>query len=402
MKTNEYGFSQFLSIAIKWRKLIVLNLIVVLATAVIISLVLPKWYTSQISLLPPENQGMDSFSVMSMISSDLPSNFSKLTNFKTAADLYVAIIKSRNVREGVIRKMDLIQVYKAINIEEALEKLNDLTFVDRSEEQIISIKVTDRSAIRAAQIAQTYVEELDRVNRMSRVTTARQTREFIEKRLAETHEELIRTAENLRDFQKQHKAISVEEQTKAVIETAAQLRAQIALTEMRLNIIRQSFQETHSQVKMLKSELEEMNQQLEKVETGAQLDHNDYLLPFSAIPELGMQLAFLVKDLETQKAIYKLLVQQYEQSKIQEARDTPTIQVLDKAVPPLKKSRPKRALIVLISGLLSILMSGFFVFSSEYVEQIREQKTEDYYRLKKVKDTLWSDWLNVKRAVFRR
>jgi capsule polysaccharide export protein KpsE/RkpR len=271
-------------------------------------------------------------------------------------------------------------LWKIKLMEDALRRLDGLTDIDQTEEGLIVIATTERSAELAQKMAQAYVEELDRVNRNLRFSTARQTREFIEKRLKETEAGLHRTAENLRDFQKKYGVISLEEQTRASIKAAAEIRAQVAVKEVEYTVLRQQVDESHEHIKLLKTNIAALEQQLQRVENGAN-SSRDVLLGFSNLPDLGMQYVFLLKDTEVQKAIYKLLAQQYEEARIRETRDTPTVQLLDAPALPERKSKPKRLYIVLAGVMLSFFVSGFEIILSSYLNRLKTAAPEDYNRL---------------------
>jgi len=398
MEKGEISFAEAVSILVKWRKFIVINFLAFCIIAAVISLLLPPWYTAQTTLLPPEGQTATGSGLMSLMEG-LPISMPALPGMVGPSDIYIAILRSRNVREGVIKKLNLMQVYKAETMEMACEILANRTKIDKTEENIIVIKVTDRSRQRAAAIARAYVEELDRVNKNLRTSTARYTREFIEKRLKETEERLIKAAEALKEFQEKYKTVSIEDQTRAAIEAAAQVRAEIMLQEVKYNVLRRNLDESHSEVKKVKYNLMELQKQLEKIETGVNLNDGEYLIPFSEIPDLKLRLTFLTRDLEVQKALYKLLTEQYEQAKIQEAKDTPTIQVLDKAVPPQKRSKPKRRIIVMIAAILSLFVSGFVIFSSEYYQNLKTKNSQEYTALEKALLTLKGDVEGIKRVL---
>ncbi len=368
------------AILVKWRKLIIANFILFSLIAAVISSLLPKWYSSTCSLLPPEQQSMGGLDLSSLLG-EMPLNIPSLQGLAGPSDVYVAILRSRNVREGVIAELNLKPVFKCKTMEDALAALDGVTKVDKTEENIIIVRATTKDRILSRDIAQAFIKHLDRVNRASRFTSARYTREFIERRLQQSEADLQKAAQALRDFQKEQKLVSLEEQTKAAILAAANLEAELAVTEVNYNIARHNMAVDHPEVVQLALKLEELKKQVNKIELGAKLDTTRYWVPFKSLPDLGMRYAFLMRDVEVQKAIYKLLMQQYEQAKIQEARDTPTIQILDAPVVPEKKSKPKRAIITIVAAVLSLFVSVAYVFGWEYVHSLRHSNPEAYNRL---------------------
>jgi uncharacterized protein involved in exopolysaccharide biosynthesis len=397
IETREITLAHFFAILVKWRRRIFRNFVIFAAVSLVIALLLPKWYSSHASLLPPEmesSSGMGLFSLMA----DLPVNLKSIIGGTGASpsELYMGILRSRNLREEVIKKLDLMSRWKINVMEDALRTLDGLTDIDQTEDGLIIISTTERSGELAQKMAQAYVEELDRVNRNLRFSTARQTREFIEKRLKETEAGLQRTAESLRDFQKKYGVISLEEQTRASIRAAAEIRAQVAVKEVEYEMLRRQFSESHEQIKLLKANIAALEQQLQRVEDGEN-SSKDVLLAFSNIPDLGMQYVFLLKDTEVQKAVYKLLAQQYEEARIRETRDTPTVQVLDAPALPHRKSKPKRLYFVLAGVMLSFFVSGFEIILRSYLDRLKTTAPEDYNRVMEAYETLRADLLPWKR-----
>jgi uncharacterized protein involved in exopolysaccharide biosynthesis len=397
IETREITLAHFFAILVKWRRRIFRNFVIFAAVSLVIALLLPKWYSSHASLLPPEmesSSGMGLFSLMA----DLPVNLKSIIGGTGASpsELYMGILRSRNLREEVIKKLDLMSRWKINVMEDALRTLDGLTDIDQTEDGLIIISTTERSGELAQKMAQAYVEELDRVNRNLRFSTARQTREFIEKRLKETEADLQRTAESLRDFQKKYGVISLEEQTRASIRAAAEIRAQVAVKEVEYEMLRRQFSESHEQIKLLKANIAALEQQLQRVEDGEN-SSKDVLLAFSNIPDLGMQYVFLLKDTEVQKAVYKLLAQQYEEARIRETRDTPTVQVLDAPALPQRKSKPKRLYFVLTGVMLSFFVSGFEIIFRSYLDRLKTTAPEDYNRVMEAYETLRADLLPWKR-----
>jgi uncharacterized protein involved in exopolysaccharide biosynthesis len=389
-ESKEITLANFFAIVVNWRRRIIRNFIIFAIISLIIALLLPKWYTSSAILLPPETDS-SSFGILSLVA-DLPFNLKNLIGAGSSpSDLYIGILRSRNVREEVIKKLNLMSVWKTALMEDALRMLGQSTTLDQTEEGLIVIATTARTKELAQKMAQAYVDELDRVNRNIRFSTARQTREFIEKRLKEAEKDLFRTAEALRDFQKKYSVISLEEQTRAAIKAAAELRAQIVLKEVEYEILRRQLAESHEQVKLVKSNIDALEEQLRRAEGGTD-QANDVLLPFSNIPDLGLQYAFLIKDMEVQKAVYKLLAQQYEEARIRETRDTPTVQLLDAPALPERKSKPKRLYFVLAGVILSFFVSGFEIILSNYVNRLRATEPQDYNRLMEAYDSLRADF----------
>ncbi|MFQ5605281.1 MAG: GumC family protein [bacterium] len=377
---KEVSFLGFIATILNWRRLILRNFLIFTILGLIISLILPHWYTSTATIMPPESSSDASLNMLSLIS-DVPFNLSGAFGFgSTMADIYIGILQSRNVREQVIKRLDLMTIWEEDLMEDALRQLDGQTQIELTDEGFIAISITARTRQRSQKMCQVFVEELDRVNQSARYTTARYTREFIGKRMKEADQDLRLAAEKLRDFQKQYSVISLEEQSLSSIRAAAEIRAQIALNEVEYDVLTKQLSKSHEKIKLVKHRIAALQNQLNLIEYGNGKADSDLLLPFSKIPDLGLQYIFLYKDVEVQKAIYELLVKQYEQARIQESRDTPTVEILDPPDLPERKSKPKRALVVLAASLLSFFISGFTIVINGYIEKIRVQNPEEYDR----------------------
>ncbi len=378
-KANIYSY---LTILVSYRRFIFLNLVGVCLIVAIISFLLPSWYRATTTILPPGGEaalglGMGSSLVGS--ASGLATSFS-LPFMATPSDVIAAILKSRAVGEAVVQKENLMKVYHTESMENALKELFSNVSIHVTAEGLISLSYQDRDRVRAAKVANHLVEETDRINRQTSTSQAKSARIFIEERLAQTLEDLTQAEEELRTFQEENKTILLDDQMKAAIEKAAGLKAQMISSEIKLNVLSKTLSPSNPQVRALRSEISEIKKQLEILESGDKKgdagDKTVLDVPFAQVPSLSLRLARLVREVRIQESVFELLTQQYEQYKIQETKDTPTIQVLDRAIPPERRVKPKRALLVLLSGMLSLFASTVFIFGLEYFKRSKQRNAE--------------------------
>lgn len=345
-----------------------------------------KIYESKAAILPPREGGGGS-SLAAAFSSSAVSQLlgglgSLLPSGGSNRDVFVAILKSRTMAEEIISRFNLKDYYKAQYVVDAIRILQQVTDITISKEGVISIAVEDKDPKLAADIANAYVTNLDRLFVKLGTTDASRQRAFIAERL-ETTEKLLRGGEEaLRRFQEKNKAVVLTEQSRSAIEAAAQLRGYISVAEVQLEAMRSYATETNPQVVQLKRQIDEMKRQLARMEYGKGLetspgavnvspDGQDFQLPFAKVPGLGMELVRLTREVKVQETVFNLLTAQYEQAKIAEARDTPTVQFLDRAVPADRKSKPIVRLNMAIAGVLSLLLGIFLAFFLEYLERVR-------------------------------
>jgi tyrosine-protein kinase Etk/Wzc len=395
MKSGELGLWDYFAILVKWRKLIVINFVTVCLIAIGVSFVLPKWYEAKATLLPPIEQPSGALGLASVLS-ELPFGEFGLPEMGSPSEVFKAILESQTVAEAIVQRWNLMDVYKKEKMEHAVQALWDRSQIEITEEGLISITVEERSPELAAGIANSFVEELDRVNQLSSVSQAKNTRIFIEGRLEETQVNLKKAEERLRLFQEENKTISLPDQTAAAIQSAAELKARQVAIEIERGVLLKTLSSSHPQVVRLQSEIAELQKQLDQIALGTPKEsrgtatdqsnaEGNFNVPLLEVPTVGLQLARLTREVKIQEAIFELLTTQYEQAKIQEAKDTPTVQVLDRAKPPEIKSRPVRRRIALLGGVLSIFLSFIFIGGIEYLHRLREWRREEYNRLQ---DTL--------------
>ena len=408
---KDVNIFEYMHVLVKWRKIIVLNFLVVCILAAVVSLILPKWYTATTTVLPPEEQtfGMG----LSSMLGDLPLEGFGIPGITTPGIIYVAILESRTVRERVIQKLNLMDIYNSKNMEEAARTLGTRTRIEISEEGVVRLHATARMPQRAASIANAYIEELDRKNTELNVAQARNNRIFIEERLARNKDALRAAEEALRRFQEKYKAISLPEQTAAAIEAAAKVIGEMRALEVKRDVLLATMKPTNPNVVQIQTQIDVLHKQLERMEFGAggklenddvsETDRNSEIyVPFSEVPTIGLELARLMRQLKIQEVIFELLTSQYEQAKIQEAKDTPTVQVLDHAVPPEKRTKPKRKVIVIVAGICSLFMSTSYAFLKEYLEKIKRTKNTDYQRIQGISQAIRSDLYWLKKSILRR
>jgi len=395
---KEISTLDYLLRLLKWRKWILINFLAVCLVTAGISFLLPKWYRATATIMPPtEEMGELGLSPLTVNLAQL--GFIRGPEKSLA---YLAILESRTVMESVARKFDLASVYKTKNMEATIDVLRSKVDVQIQQEGTITVSVLDKDPQRAADLANAFVYYLDSLNTELNIEKARNNRIFIEKRYEENKRDLKKTEEALKAFQQTYGAISLPEQTKAAIMAAADLQAQIIALEVELGVKERSLSPTHQEVIQLKTQLSELKKKLNKIKFGNEKGFSkgqtmrnnateEFFIPFIEIPEVGLEYARLLREVEVQSKLYELLTQQYEQAKIQEAKDTPTVQVLDKAVPPLKKAKPKRVIITLTSGISCTIIFILFIFIYERIQIVKERDKAKYDKISSIFTTLRND-----------
>jgi tyrosine-protein kinase Etk/Wzc len=402
MKDKSFNVISLISVIVKWRRLIVINVFLVGVVAVVISLLLPKWYEAKAIILPPHTKGNMMFGmggIGEIASSFLTPGGFELPMLATRSDVYSTILESQRVSYAIIREFKLDSLYKAKNIDVAVKKLKSHRMVEVGRDGCVHVSFEAKNDPQlAANVTNAFLEELNKINMETSQQSAGSTREFIGQRLAETDSSLAHAEEALRDFQEQNKTISIEDQTKATIEGSATLVAEMMAAKIRLGVLSRTYGPTHQEVMELDTKIKQIGKVLDEMNTGNKEASNlsggagtEYLLPLKKLPDLALEYGRLFREFKIQEILYELLIQQYEQAKIQEKEDTPTVQVMQYAEPPVQKSRPKRALIVLISVALAFFISLLFAYLLDYYSRAKASNSEEYHSLRFVFSELKKD-----------
>jgi len=279
--------------------------------------------------------------------------------------------------DDIIRRFNLMEHYEKKTMHDVRLILDGNTRIVVTKEKVIKVTVEDKDPQLASDMANFYVSNLDRLNQTLSVSKARENRKFIEQRVAETQQALVKLEESLKEFQTQNRTVAIEAQSKAMIEAAAMIQAQVTAQEVQLQVMGTYLSSNNPEVARVQSSISELRKQLQIMESGKSgKEHlpGDRLRPaITSVPALALEYGRLMRDLKVQETLYALLVSQYEQAKLTEARDTPTVQVLDPAIPAERKSRPRISLNVLIAGILSLLIGIFWGFIREAMDRRNAQ-----------------------------
>jgi len=353
----------------KWG-IIALCAVMTMGTLVV-SFLLPKIYESTATLLP-QLESNNGVGLGALFASGAASSAAQSLGISlpgspaTPTDVFTAMLKSRIMADDIIRRFDLMEHYETKTMHDARGSLEGATRIVVTKEKVIKVAVEDRDPQLASDIANFYVSNLDRLNQTLSVSKARENRKFIEQRVAETQTALVKVEDALKEFQTQNRTVAIEAQSKAMIEATAMIQAQIMAQEVQLQVMGSYLSSNNPEIARVQSSISELRKQLQIMETGKSGKERlpgDRLRPaITSVPTLALEYGRLARDLKVQETLYALLISQYEQAKLTEARDTPTVQVLDPAIPAERKSRPKILLNVLIAGILSLFVGLFWAF----------------------------------------
>ncbi len=355
----------------------------------IVALILPKRYTATAQLMPPDfNTSSDVMMALPALSSgggegsggggggssSLMGMAGKLLGFNSSADLFTGVLRSRSVEDEIVSRFELIKFYNVRYPEDVRFKLEGATEIKvEPKTGILSLSVEDHDPVRAAAMAQAYVEALNNVLATVNNSTAHRERLFIEHRREEVKKELDESAKEFSEFASKNMAIDIPEQAKAMVGAAADLQAQVIAAQSTLSGLEEIYTESNPRVREMKAQVAELERQLNKVggkgitpANGSVLSTDELYPSIRQLPLLGVRYIDLYRRNKIDEAVYELLSKQYEISRLEEARDVPTAQVLDAAVVPQKKSGPKRTYIVLGGTFFSFASGLVWVLAPAY------------------------------------
>ena len=361
-----------LQILIRWRKFIILSALGSAAVMAGVSFLLPSWYRAHTSIFPPEtSSGIPPMYADLVAGLQLPS-FGGLSAIGARPEtIYIDVMRSRRVGKQLLDEFDMYTAYGTNLTFEAHAALDKHTSFALLENGLLNISFEDRDPERAAAICNRYVELLDEFNRQSNITKASRSREFIEGQLETQSAEMAAAEQALADFQGENQALDLDEQVRATIEMVAELTADVIALEVEIEILSQYTSATSQEFVRKKKEYDEKMDQLKKLKIQSARSEDDFMRSFfpafDRVPQVALEFARLTRAVMIEQKVYELLVTEYERSRIEEARDTPTVQVLDVATVPERRHRPKRKILVVAGGvaglgwsMLVALLMGFW------------------------------------------
>lgn len=355
-----------LAIVLAKHKVLVLGLPLLAAVlALVVALLLPKIYTATARILPPqqkESSAAAMLGVLAGVAGGAGATVGQALGLRNPNDLYVGILKGHTIADRLIERFHLRDLYNAETMVSTRNALRSATKITAGKDGLISIAVDDHDPQRAADIANAHIEELDRLMQGLALTEASQRRLFFEKQLTNAQAQLLAAESNLLQAIDEKGIIGVDAQTRAVVGTTEQLRAQIAVKEIQLDAMR-SFATPHNpEAVRLRQEITSMKAELGNLEGGRRVTNGG---PSPG----GLENIRKVREVKFLEFTVELLTKQYEIAKIDEAKDAVLIQVVDRAIAPDYKSKPKRLLIVLLTTLAAGFLAVLWAFVKEAYER---------------------------------
>jgi uncharacterized protein involved in exopolysaccharide biosynthesis len=360
-----------------------------LVIAAVGTLLIPNRYQAVIQLMPPDGNslsgGMGTLTAlmgMSRLGSGsgspggLVGGLGEVLGGGKVGALFIGVLESRTVADRIIDRFDLRKIYWLKTYTSARQKLASRTIIDEDKRTgIIQIAVEDHDRERAVAIAQAYVSELDRLLAQVNTSAASRERAFLEQRLSLADAQLENDSKKLSQFSSKNATLDPQAQGKAMVEAAAVLQGQLIAAQSELSGLEQIYTTENVRIRSLKAHIAELQNQLNKLDgknySGATtLDSADLYPSLRQLPVLGLEYADLYRRVKVDEGVFELLTKEYELAKVQEAKETPVVKVLDAARLPEKRSWPPRGWLTAVGAVLGFLLGSCWIVGKELWNEI--------------------------------
>ena len=380
----ESSFWDILIILVSRRKLVLRVTLICAAAAVILSLLLPNWYTAKSTILPPQQPQSMASNLLSSVGM-IAGLAGKDIGLKNTSDVYVAMLESQTVQDALVQRFNLQSVYKQQKLVDARRALDTHSRLESTKRGLIAIEVQDKDPRRAADIANAYVDELYKMTGRLAIGEAGQRRLFFEQQLRQAKDELANAEIAMKQTEEKTGMMQMDAQSRTMIATISQLKGQIAAKEIELQAMKSFATEQNPDLRMLNEQLSGMHQQLAKLLRNPKVTEGDVAIPTTEIPTAGLEYIRRYREVKYRETIFELIAKQYEAARLDESKSAPVIQVVDPAMVPERKSSPWRALIVVLITLAGLFCACVWVVVAELFRSAKQDpKFREKFELLKI------------------
>jgi uncharacterized protein involved in exopolysaccharide biosynthesis len=390
-----------------------------LLASTLVAFMIPKSYTSTAQLMPPDPQSTSGMAMMAAMAAKAGGGLGvvagDLLGLKSSGALFIGVLRSQTSQDRLVEQFDLKKVYGTRLVMDARLRLDENTSISEDKKSgIITITVTDHNPQRAAALANAYVDQLNTLVSELSTSSAHRERVFLEERLKVAKGDLDDASNQLAQFSSKNGTLDIQQEGKAMLDAAGTIAGELIAAQSQLEGLRQIYTDNNSRVRSLNARVAELRRQLEKLGgthsdtqknpqtstlaknqasspspgqaadppgQAADLPNETALaqaadpsaakagggLPYPTIkslPLLGAKYGDYYRRAKIQETVYELLTEQYELAKVQEAKETPSVKVLDPARVPERKSFPPRLVIMFLGTFLACAMSVVWVLGA--------------------------------------
>ncbi|HOG27117.1 MAG TPA: Wzz/FepE/Etk N-terminal domain-containing protein [Candidatus Cloacimonas sp.] len=363
MNKNELGLLDIILVIAKRKYLVITICCIVAVAAIIYSLVVPEYWESKATLMPIAESGSIG-SLGGSFMDILGGGLLQTDKYDMAVD-FIYIMQSRKFREEVVRKFNLIQYYKIKEpdslkaMELAVRKLSEETmemFYDQKT-YLVNIKAETKDRELSRQMVQHHLDALSKYILNSKMSKGRQKRQFLEKQVEEHKQIMDSLAMRMRDFQKKNRSIDITQQTQSLIKLYSDVVAEYMQAELEYSLALTQYDEKSPIVKSLTEKMKLLKKKVQSLEKNNSDLVPEYIVQIDKIPDISMQYAQMMLNVEIEKQIIEYLYPQYELAKLEEVKDLPTFEIYDAPQIAGIRSKPKRAITVIVSTVAAFIFS---------------------------------------------
>lgn len=365
---SEVSFLDIVALLLERKRFIVRFVVGAVLLSIVISLLMHNQYEAKIVLLPPPQNSSIGSSLLGQLGGmgalgSLASLASGSLGLKNPGDMYVALLTSRTVEDAMIQRFGLMHEYHAKTMADARKSFeHHTTAVAGPKDGLIRLTVEDQDPKRAAELANGYVDEFRKLSASLAITEAARRRLFFEQQVEDAKRKLTEAEDAMSKTQQSTGVLQIDSQARALIESAAVLRAQVLAKEVQIEGMRSFATEDNPNLLLAKQELAALQSQLARLAGSDKDPGSDINLSKGRVTGAGMEYIRAFRELKYQETVFELLAKEFEIAKLDEAREGSIVQVVDAAIPPDKKSSPHRSLIVAGSAIVAFFIAAFWVF----------------------------------------
>jgi uncharacterized protein involved in exopolysaccharide biosynthesis len=357
-----------LTLAARHKRMFLIVECVAIFLGLVYSLSLRNQYAAVTKIMPPKQTPSTTSFLNTQIGVGSLAEAAGGGLLKDPNAIYIGLLKSRPIADAIIDKFDLLKVYRAKDMTAARKKLESATVVVSEKSGLISVSVSDQDKMRAAEMANTYTEQLRLLSKSISFTEASRRRLFFEEKLKEAKEDLTAEEALVQQLQQNKGLVHLDIQSSVIIGSLAGVRSQIATKQLQIQTFRSYATERNPDLQLAERELSILQGE------AAQLGQHGNASQFSEmglkdVPEAGLEYMRDLRELQRRQAYYEMLMRQYEAASLDEAKDAAVIQIVESALPPDRKSSPHRAYIVLLFAFLGLVAAALHLHVADSVQR---------------------------------
>lgn len=366
---TDISIIDILALLLRRKRTIGVATLLITAVAALGAFLMPPYYKAEAVILTPQQQ-QSSLSALAMgaaAASLGSSSMASQLGLKNPADLYVGLLKSRTIADDMVNRFHLSAVYRTKLLSQTRLALEKHVTFEGGKDSLIKITVEDRDPVRAAALANGFIDELHEQNSRLALSDASQRRLFFEEQLQREKDALANSEVALKSTEEGTGLVVPSGQAEALIRSGAQLQAEIASREVQLQAMRSYATDENPQVQVLKREISALQRQLGQVESSNGSSESKLAVSGSKFPSASLEYLRKARDVKYHEMLFELLAKQYEASRMDEAKQAPIIQVVDHATVPDRKAGPPKALIIVGALLGALVLSSLWVLCADAV-----------------------------------